>query len=483
MSTTAAPLAAALINRLAEAGVQVDVRDDDTAVFHGLPTDGCSFSKPRTNLLLARPGRGLPFLVAVDEDLDYTGGDPILQQTFAAARRQHGWRVLPPARTRQRRLQPALEEALAMLGASVGDEAGKSMGAAADPHIAGTGGAEPRIAGTGGAEAQIAGTGGADAWIGGADVADAWIARTPVRDGLLGGHGFDLTAAQAAGGGDTTVGRSDELQRLEAILSQRRAVLPVVVGPPGAGKTNLLHGLARRLADRSPRTPLVAVDLGELFAGHVFHAERESVLRELLAEVTASRDAREAAAPCLGVSSCPDGVTASRDARKAAVRPAPVLALEHLELVFLEAPHGPLLLAAALDRGARIVATALPGIPLLGAAPRLLDDELQEEMAVRPRRAEGGGQPLGGRLETLLLPELGPQATLAVLREACRHIGGHHLVAIDAAALELIVEHALALPGHLPGKAVTLLDRAAARAALLGDDKLNEIHVELAATS
>ena len=387
MTPTAPPLAAALIARLAHAGVRVDVRDDDTAVFHGLPTDGRVFTKPRTNLLLVRPGSGLPYLVAVDEDLEYTGDDPALQRAFAAARREHGWRVLPVGRTRQRQLQPALEEALELLGNAVaGDE-----------------------------EASQAGFGSPEA--GG---------ENPAHPGLLDRVGTDLIAAHAAGRGETTVGRADEIQHLVACLGQMRAGLPVIVGPAGVGKTNLLHGLAPRLREDPPRR-LVAVDLGDLFAGHVFHAERENVLRALLDE---------------------------------ARQPSLVLALEHLELVFLEAPHGPLLLEAALERGVRIVATALPGIALL---------------------ADDGS--LGGRLERISLTEPGPQATALVLREVSRRVGAHHGVAIDEDAVALVIDQALPLPGHLPGKAVTLLDRAASRAAMLGDQRLDEVHVHLAATS
>jgi ATP-dependent Clp protease ATP-binding subunit ClpA len=415
MSPTTPPLAAALIARLAHAGVRVDVRDDDTAVFHGLPTDGRVFTKPRTNLLLVRPGSGLPYLVAVDEDLEYTGDDPALQRAFAAARREHGWRVLPVGRTRQRQLQPALEEALELLGNAVAGDEEASQAGFGSP---GAGREETFQPGSG---SSGAGSEEASRSVAGSPEARG---ENPAPPGLLDRVGTDLIAAHAAGRGETTVGRAEELQRLQAALGQLRAGVPVIVGPAGVGKTNLLHGLAPRLLEDPPRR-LVAVDLGDLFAGHVFHAERENVLRALLDE---------------------------------ARQPSLVLALEHLELVFLEAPHGPLLLEAALERGVRIVATALPGIALL---------------------ADDGS--LGGRLESISLAEPGPQATALVLREVSRRVGAHHGVAIDEDAIALVIDQALPLPGHLPGKAVTLLDRATSRAAMLGDQRLDEVHVHLAA--
>lgn len=366
-------LDARLIDRLTGAGVRVEVKSPDTALLRAVPANDRVFTKARTNLLLTRPRRGLPFLLCVDEDLAYTGDDADLLRAFAAARRQQGWRVLPLIWA-PRLLQPALEQALEVL--------------------AGEGTTGPSAA-------------------------------EPSHEGLLGAHGADLTARQAGGRGETTVGRADEIDRIAACLGRLRAVLPVVVAPAGAGKTNLLHGLAQRLLERAAAVRLVVVDLGDLFAGQVFAAERENVLRALLAEAS---------------------------------RPSLVVALEHLELVFLEAPHGPLLLEAALERGARIVATALPALSAL---------------------AEDGA--LGGRLERIVLGEPGPQATALVLREAAARVAAHHGIVVDEDDLELVVEQALALPGHLPGKAVALLDRAAARAALLGDPRLNAVHVHLAA--
>jgi ATP-dependent Clp protease ATP-binding subunit ClpA len=59
----------------------------------------------------------------------------------------------------------------------------------------------------------------------------------PDRFPLLERIGRNLTAAAAAGEIDPVVGREHEIDRLLDVLGRRRANNPVLVGPPGVGKT------------------------------------------------------------------------------------------------------------------------------------------------------------------------------------------------------------------------------------------------------
>jgi len=79
----------------------------------------------------------------------------------------------------------------------------------------------------------------------------------------------DLTAAARHGALTPLIGRERELDRTIRILSRRGKRNPVLIGEPGVGKSALVHGLARRIADGDvPATlaerPILAVDASSL---------------------------------------------------------------------------------------------------------------------------------------------------------------------------------------------------------------------------
>ncbi|MCA9530998.1 MAG: AAA family ATPase, partial [Myxococcales bacterium] len=65
---------------------------------------------------------------------------------------------------------------------------------------------------------------------------------------LLAASGRNLTAAAAKGEIDPVIGRDREIEQLLDVLARRRANNPVLIGPPGVGKTAVAEGLALRLA-------------------------------------------------------------------------------------------------------------------------------------------------------------------------------------------------------------------------------------------
>src|ERR1017187_1891069 len=102
--------------RLRQLKVRLDNPDEDTFLLRNVPADARCFSKPRTSVLVKRPRAGLPFLVCVDEDLDYVGPDRDLARAFAAADCQQGWRIVSAEAVLPPRAEAAVQQALAMLG-------------------------------------------------------------------------------------------------------------------------------------------------------------------------------------------------------------------------------------------------------------------------------------------------------------------------------------------------------------------------------
>jgi ATP-dependent Clp protease ATP-binding subunit ClpB len=103
----------------------------------------------------------------------------------------------------------------------------------------------------------------------------------------------DLTAMARAGKLDPVIGRDDEIRRTMQVLSRRTKNNPVLIGDPGVGKTAIVEGLARRIADGDvPETlrdrSLVALDLGALIAGSKYRGEFEDRLKAVLKEIVES---------------------------------------------------------------------------------------------------------------------------------------------------------------------------------------------------
>jgi ATP-dependent Clp protease ATP-binding subunit ClpA len=365
----------ALEAKLKRMRLRMELPDGDTLAVKRVPADQSCFNKARTNLLIKRAGEGLPCLVCVDEDLQYTGMDQALAHAFAAGCTRQGWLILAFAGSLHGDLTAALEYALDLLGA--GEESGKAP-------------------------------------------------ETPAaaRDGLLAAWAESLTDAVAAGRVNPTLCRGEEIEQVAACALGWQGRLPLILGEAGTGKTNLLCGAAGLLARRGRQ--VLAVNMGALMAGALFESEREALLASLL------REARHSGA---------------------------VLAMEQAEWAVAGVPRGLVLLREALDRGVRIIATSAP--------------EHDSRFQVHP---------LASRLDVVRLKELGQGDTIQVLQSLRPSIAAHHRVEIGAEVELAAVERALSMEGSLPGKAVGLLDSAAARASLAGNSMVALIDVYLAAS-
>ena len=103
-------------------------------------------------------------------------------------------------------------------------------------------------------------------------------------------YGQDLTARAREGKIDPVIGRDDEIRRVIQVLSRRTKNNPVLIGEPGVGKTAIVEGLARRIADGDvpeglKNKRLVVLDIGSMLAGAKYRGEFEERLKAVLKEI------------------------------------------------------------------------------------------------------------------------------------------------------------------------------------------------------
>ena len=116
--------------------------------------------------------------------------------------------------------------------------------------------------------------------------------------GTRGTHGLnrfgrDLTADGRAGLLDPVIGRDDEIDQVIEVLARRTKNNPVLLGDPGVGKTAIVEGIAKRIADGEVpaalrEVRLVALDLAGMVAGTKYRGEFEERLTGLIKEITAA---------------------------------------------------------------------------------------------------------------------------------------------------------------------------------------------------
>jgi ATP-dependent Clp protease ATP-binding subunit ClpC len=115
------------------------------------------------------------------------------------------------------------------------------------------------------------------------------------KETTIGKYSIDLTAKAAKGEIDPVIGRTEEVKRAIHILSRKKKNNPVLVGPPGVGKTSIVEGLAIRIHKKEVPIQLqdkrvFALDLGLLVAGTVYRGQFEERVKKILKEVKDNPD-------------------------------------------------------------------------------------------------------------------------------------------------------------------------------------------------
>lgn len=106
-------------------------------------------------------------------------------------------------------------------------------------------------------------------------------------------YSIDLVEMAKTGKLDPVVGREEEIRRCMQVLSRRTKNNPVLIGPPGVGKTAIVEGLAQRIVNGDVPTGLsgkrlVALDMGAMLAGAKYRGEFEDRLKAVIKEVVES---------------------------------------------------------------------------------------------------------------------------------------------------------------------------------------------------
>ncbi len=248
----------------------------------------------------------------------------------------------------------------------------------------------------------------------------------------LDAFGEDLTATAAAGGLSPVVGRDPELDLMIEVLCRRTKCNPVLIGPPGVGKTALVEALAQRIA--SGNVPeqlrgrrLISLPIGSLNAGSSLQGmhvgELEGRIKQLLDESEATKA---------------------------------IWFIDELHMVVGAGsssvdPQSGLnnLLKPALSRGA---------LALVGATTELEYRRYIETDAAFERR-----------LQPLSISEMSPEATYHVLRALRDHQAKESATVSDEVLISLTSFAQRYMPNrYLPDKAVDLLDQAISHAVTHG---------------
>ena len=105
----------------------------------------------------------------------------------------------------------------------------------------------------------------------------------------------DLTADARAGKLDPVIGREKEIGRVIQILSRRTKNNPCLIGEPGVGKTAIAEGLAEKIVLGDVPVELLdkrvfSLDMGGMVAGTKYRGEFEERVKKALGEVRAAGD-------------------------------------------------------------------------------------------------------------------------------------------------------------------------------------------------
>jgi ATP-dependent Clp protease ATP-binding subunit ClpB len=248
----------------------------------------------------------------------------------------------------------------------------------------------------------------------------------------------DLTERARQGKIDPVIGRDPEIRRVMQVLSRRTKNNPVLIGPPGVGKTAIAEGLARRIVagdvpEVLKQARLLALDLGLLLAGAKYRGEFEERMKAVLKEIEAAGG----------------GV---------------VLFIDELHTI----------VGAGQAEGAADAANLLKPALARGDLHCIGATTLDEY-----RKHVEKDKALERRFQPVFVDEPGFEETVAILRGLKERYERHHGVRIQDAAIVAAVRLSTRyLPARqLPDKAIDLIDEAASGLKLEIDSVPQELDV------
>ncbi|THG94437.1 hypothetical protein EW026_g7036 [Hermanssonia centrifuga] len=245
----------------------------------------------------------------------------------------------------------------------------------------------------------------------------------------------DLTELARDGKLDPTIGRDEEIRRTIQILSRRTKSNPVLIGPPGVGKTAILEGLASRIVAKEVPESLhnkrvLSIDLAAIMAGSGIRGAFEEKFKALLRDI--EDEANEV-------------------------------------ICFIDEVHTLFQLGKAegsIDAGQMIKPALARGLRLVGATT---PDEY--------RKSIGKDAALERRFQPVQIDEPTVESTISILRGLKPKYEVHHGVEIsDGALVTAAVYSARYISDrYLPDKAIDLMDEAASSLRLAQESKPDEL--------
>ncbi|KAJ3502391.1 hypothetical protein NMY22_g18603 [Coprinellus aureogranulatus] len=261
------------------------------------------------------------------------------------------------------------------------------------------------------------------------------MGQKPEKGAALKEHSVDLTELAKQGKLDPVIGRDEEIRRTIQILSRRTKSNPVLLGPPGVGKTAIIEGLASRIVAKEVPESLqnkrvLSIDLSSVVAGSGIRGQFEEKFKALIKDIEDEAD-------------------------------NVICFIDEIHTLFnLGKAEG------SVDGGQMIKPSLARGLRLVGATT---PDEYRKTIGKDPA--------LERRFQPVTIDEPTVGATISILRGLKPRYEVHHGVEISDGALVTAAVYGARYVSDrfLPDKAIDLVDEAASALRLAQESKPDEL--------